>query len=298
MLLVERHLIKKEDPRFAVLDAAAFASKNLYNQANYQIRQVFIHQGKYLPYAEIFHLVKHLDCYKALPAKVANSILILLHKNWLSFFEAVEAYTADPTPFTGRPRLPKYKDKVKGRNILIYDQQALGKRAFKKTGKLVPSGLPIEIDTCIPEFRQLAQVRIVPRLDGYMMEVVYEQQEEQADVDTRLVAAVDVGVNILAALTSNKLGFAPRLVSGKPLKSLNQSYNKVRAHLQSQLSHEKRFTCRSLDQITTKRNRRVDIYLHTASRRIIDRAGGGRHRNAGHRSKPALETGGEHGEAQ
>ena len=66
---------------------------------------------------------------------------------------------------------------MKGRNILIYDKQALGKRAFKQTGKLVPSGLPIEIDTCITEWRQVAQVRIVPRLDGYMVEVVYEQQE-------------------------------------------------------------------------------------------------------------------------
>jgi len=79
MKLVERHLVKKDDPRFAVIDATAFASKNLYNQANYQIRQASIHQGKYLPYTEVFHLVKGMDCYKALPAKVANSILILLH---------------------------------------------------------------------------------------------------------------------------------------------------------------------------------------------------------------------------
>jgi putative transposase len=270
MQLVERHLIKKDDPRFAVIDAAAFASKNLYNQANYQIRQAFIHEGKYLPYAEIFHRIKHMDCYTALPAKVANSILILLHKNWMAFFEALEAYKADPSRFTGRPRLPKYKDKVKGRNILIYDTQALGKRLFKKTGKLVASGLPIAIETCVTEWQQVAQVRIVPRLDGYMVEVVYEQQEEQAAVDKKLVAALDPGVNVLAAITSNKPGFVPRLVSGKPIKSLNQQYNKQRAHLQSQLSHEKRFTCRSLDQLTTKRNRRVDSYLHTASRRIID----------------------------
>ncbi len=270
MQLVERHLVKKDHPHFAIIDAAAFASKNLYNQANYQIRQAFIREGTYLPYGEIFHRIKHMDCYKALPAKVANSLLILLHKNWVAFFEALEAYTADPSKFTGRPRLPKYKNKGKGRNILIYDTQALGKRFFKKTGKLVPSGLPIEIETCITEWRQLAQVRIVPRLDGYIIEVVYEQQEEQAEVDKQLIAAVDVGVNMLAALTSNKPDFVPRLVSGKPLKSLNQGYNKQRAHLQSQLSHEKRFTCCSLDQLTTKRNRRVDSYLHTASRRIID----------------------------
>jgi len=159
---------------------------------------------------------------------------------------------------------------VKGRNILIYDTQALLKRAFKQTGKLVPSGLPIQIETCITEWRQVAQVRIVPRLDGYMIEVVYDQQEEQAEVDHQLVAALDLGVNVLAALTSTKPGFVPRLVSGKPLKSLNQFYNKQRAAHQSRLSHEHRFTSPQLDRITTKRNRRVDSYLHTASRRIID----------------------------
>ena len=34
MRLVERHLVRATDPRFAAIDAAAFASKNLYNQAN------------------------------------------------------------------------------------------------------------------------------------------------------------------------------------------------------------------------------------------------------------------------
>ena len=270
MQLVERHLIRQDDPRFAVIDQAAFASKNLYNQANYQIRQSFIHEGKYLSYAEIFHRLKTQDCYRALPRKVSNSILIQLHKNWVSFFEALKAYQKDASSFTGRPKLPNYKNKEKGRNILIYDKQALGKRAFNKTGKLVPSGLPIEIATHIIDWAKIAQVRIVPRLDGYMIEAVYEQGETQAEVDRALVAAVDLGVNVLAALTSNKPGFVPRLVSGKPLKSLNQQYNKHRAKAQSQLSHENRFSSRHLDRVTTKRNRRVDSYLHTASRRLID----------------------------
>src|SRR5215469_8942096 len=60
--------------------------------------------------------------------------IALLHKNWIAFFAALEAYNADRSRFTGRPKLPKDKDKVKGRNILIYDTQALGKRHFKKTG--------------------------------------------------------------------------------------------------------------------------------------------------------------------
>jgi putative transposase len=104
----QRHLVRTDQPEYASIDAAAFASKNLYNQANYQIRQAFIHEGTYLPYAAIFHRVKQLDCYHALPAKVANSILMLLHTNWIAFFEARKAYQADPSRFTGRPRLPKY----------------------------------------------------------------------------------------------------------------------------------------------------------------------------------------------
>jgi putative transposase len=270
MQLVERHLIRQDDPRFAAIDQAAFASKNLYNQANYQIRQAFIHEGKYLPYAEIFQQLKQQECYQALPRKVSNSILIQPHHNWVSFFEAVHAYKEDPTPFTGRPRLPGYKDKVRGRNILIYDKQALGRRAFKKTGKLIPSGLPLAIATKVAEWEDIAQVRIVPRLDGYMVEVVYYQAVKRAEVNASLVAALDLGVNVLAALTSNKPSFAPRLVSGKLLKSLNQFYNKQRAQQQSRLSHESRFTSHQLDRLTTKRNRRVDSYLHMASRRIID----------------------------
>ena len=126
MHLVEQHLIRKTDPAYASIDATAFAAKKLYNQATYQIRQAYIHEGKYLPYAEIFHRLKHMDCYQALPRKVSNSILILIHQNWVAFFKALEAYQADSSKFLGRPKIPGYKDREKGRNILIYDKQAAG----------------------------------------------------------------------------------------------------------------------------------------------------------------------------
>ena len=66
-----------------------------------------MHEGTYLPSADMYHRLEHLDCYQALPAKVANSILILLHQNWVAFFEALKASQADPARFTGRPGLPK-----------------------------------------------------------------------------------------------------------------------------------------------------------------------------------------------
>ncbi len=268
MKLVEQHLIRRSDPRFAAIDQAAFASKNLYNQANYQIRQAFLHEGKYLPYVEIFHRLKHHEAYCALPRKVSNSILIQLHKNWVAFFKANEAYQEDPSQFVGRPKIPGYKDKEKGRNILIYDMQAISKRALQR-GMCAPSGLGIEIATKQTR-KSIDQVRIVPRLDGYMVEVVYQKAEEQSSGDPSLLAALDLGVNTLAAVTSTKQGFKPLLVNGRPLKSVNQYYNKQRAHHQKLLAKAKRFTSRQLDRMTTKRNRRVNAYLHTASRRIIN----------------------------
>jgi putative transposase len=267
--LVEQHLIRKTDPRYASIDAAAFASKNLYNQATYQIRQAFIQEGKYLPYAEIFHRMKHMACYQALPRKVSNSLLILIHKNWLAFFKANEVYRADPSKFLGRPKIPGYKEKEKGRNILLYDKQALGKRAFKKTGKLIPSGLPIEIETKLA-WEQIDQIRIVPRVAFYLIEVVYTVQEQPAAVDPTVIAALDLGVDQLAALTSTKPGFVPRLINGRPLKDFNHYYNQRRTHLSRRLAKQNRKTSRQLDRITAKRTRRVHHYLHTASRRIID----------------------------
>lgn len=57
---------------------------------------------------------------KTLPAKVSQQILLLLDKNRKSFFEALKAYKEDPSKFLGRPKLPKYKHKTEGRNILVY----------------------------------------------------------------------------------------------------------------------------------------------------------------------------------
>ena len=75
MQLVERHLIRHGDARFAVIDQAAFAAKNLYNQANYHVRQAFIHQRRVIPYEELARDLKARVEFRALSAKVAQWVL-------------------------------------------------------------------------------------------------------------------------------------------------------------------------------------------------------------------------------
>jgi hypothetical protein len=94
MTRVEQHVIEQSHPQFRALDEMALASKNLLNLANYQVRQSFIFEHTYLDNTAIFHLIKHTDAYQALPAKVANQVLVQVHEAWKAFFEAMEVYRA------------------------------------------------------------------------------------------------------------------------------------------------------------------------------------------------------------
>jgi len=129
--------------------------------------------------------MKYTDAYRALPCKVSNAILRQLDKNWRAFCAACEAYREDPGKFTGRPKLPRYKDKTKGRFLLIYDLQAISRRALER-GILAPSGLAIAVQTA---HQRVKQARIVPRSGFYVVEIIYEQAASAASLNPALYAA-------------------------------------------------------------------------------------------------------------
>ena len=266
MQLAERHIIKSGHKFFVELDALCFASKNLYNAANYIIRQHFIYGWGYLNYPSMYNLMKSHPTYKALPAKVSQQILMVLSRNWKSFFAALAEYEKQPHLFTGRPSLPKYKHKAKGRNLLVYTIQAVSKTALTK-GIIKLSGTSIELSTKV-NADQICQVRVVPKCDCYVIEVIYDEIESDPDLGNG-IAAIDLGLNNLAALTSNQFGFTPLLINGRPLKSINQFYNKKKAFLQSQLSGHRLISPR-IQRITRCRNQKIDNYLHAASKFIVD----------------------------
>ena len=264
MRLVEQHRIARHDTCWRAVDAAAFASKNLYNAALYCTRQTYVKDHTILNYGELDTLLQPSGEYRALPAKVAQWVLKQVALAWKSYFAACAAWEADPSRFLGHPKLPKYLPK-QGRNLLTYTEQAIS-RAPKNRGYVVPSGLDIRVET-----RQTAidQVRIVPHASHYTVEVIYERPVTPADVDPKRIAAIDIGLNNLAAVTTNQPGITPFLVQGRPLKALNQWYNKRRDQLQAQLPAGQ-YTSHQLDTLTDKRGRQMTSYLHVASRRIVD----------------------------
>jgi len=266
MQLVEQQVIDRRDPRDAVIDEAAFTSKNLSTAANDEYRQAFIHEGRYLNDHEVQKRMQSSDSSQALPANVSQQVLLVLDKNGKGLREALQASDEDSSTFLGRPKRPKYTHKTEGRTILVDTIQAISRGKDGWTcGIITPSMLAIEVQT---QHTDVNQVRIVPRKGCSLVEVVDEQEQKPTAVDPERLAGGDRGLNHLVALTSNKPGFVPVVVHGRGLKSCNQFSNKRRAHLQTSLGHPG--STPRMEKLTNTRNRRVDHDLHTMSRFVLE----------------------------
>ena len=265
---VERHVVSKTHPLYDLIDDYSFRSKNLYNYANYIIRQQFFKDGTILSEYTVSKMCKPADCYKDLMAQMSQQVIKSLSKNWKSYKEAAKDYEKSPDKYTGKPRIPGYKDKTDGRNTIFFTNQA----CKLKDGS-------IQFPKIFNQFRlktnvssHLQQVRIVPRADHYIIEVVYRTIAQTQKEDNGRYMSLDIGLDNFATIVNN-YGSSPVIVNGKGLKSMNKFYNKGRTHYQevAQRMNGRKSTKR-LRRLSNKRNRKIDDYIHKASRYVIDLA--------------------------
>lgn len=257
MKLVEQHIIKKSNPYFNNLQKVCRLSKNLYNQALYVVRQEYIKNKIYLDNYKLSHKLssENNSDYRALPAKVSQSTLKLLHQNFKSFFSLLKNKSV-------KNKLPKYLDK-EGYYVVIYSNQAISKK-FLKQGYLKLSGLEFLIKT---DKKNINEVRVIPKGNHFVVEIVYEKVEEKLKDGNNRYCSIDLGVNNLATIASNVI--KPIIISGRPLKSINQYYNKKVAAIKTKLAKSNKTTSNLLKSIHLKRNNKVKDYLHKSSRTII-----------------------------
>jgi putative transposase len=280
MRLVEQHYIKPNHRYYKEIDALCFLAKNLYNRANYIVRQEFINSSKKKEQGEVEHATylnynsvqkmlqddKDVDYY-GLPTKVSQQVLKVLDKNWVSFFKSIKDWKKQPAKYAGRPKLPKYKHKSNGRFSLIYTNQAFSTKKIKD--HIVLSGTNIKIKTK-QDRESIVQIRLIPKNNEFVIELVYEKEiKVNKSLKEENIAGIDIGLKNLASITSNKNNVRPILINGRPLKSINQFFNKQKAILQSQLEGDKK-TSRKIASLTNKRNKKIKNYLHNASRYIVN----------------------------
>ena len=236
-----------------------FQSKNIYNQGLYNVRQHFFEKKKYLNYVNNYKITKEQDCYNYLPSKVFCQTLRKVDSNFKSFFGLLK----NPSI---KNKIPNYLPKETGRFIAVYPKQALSFREFKKTGRIHLSKTDIYINTRVKDFNDLKEVRIVPGLSQYIIEVVYEKSCKQLK-ESDLVASIDIGLNNLVTVVYNN-GEQPIVINGRPIKSINQFYNKKLAYYKSKLKTSK--TSKRIRRLTNKRNNKINDYLHKASHMLVN----------------------------
>ena len=154
---VERHIIKKGRYNYSEIASSCRLSKNLYNYANYLVRQEFFAAGKIPKEYDLSKTLANSNQvdYRALPAQTAQQTIKQVFRDWKSFFKAIKAYAKDPSKFTGKPRIPKYKKKD-GTALTYFTSQQLR----LKDGKI--SLVNKVIKPITTKVSSIKQVRLVP----------------------------------------------------------------------------------------------------------------------------------------
>lgn len=290
---VEKHIINKNDDFYNVIDELCFKSRSLYNYANYIVRQEFFKTSKekkngerenaiWIRRFDLQKLCKDSEIYKSIDSNIRGYIIKILDENWKGFFAAIKAWKNSREDYESykewikhKPRPPKYKKEDYDRFVCI-----LYKDRFKITddGYIHFGYKPLrdmngKVKTHIPDGSKLVQLRFVPKKNEYVMEIVYEIEID--DVTTTLetsdrIASIDIGVNNLMTVTTN-CGVSPIVINGKPLKSINQYYNKKLAVMKSEVKKRNgKDTSNEIRRFCSKRDHKVDDYMHKASSIVVE----------------------------
>lgn len=310
MILVEKHSIKnnkKNRKLFYEIDDFCDKSKSLRNYTNYIIKQCSrisyklkrgeildswekkliydinnaiacynngkTNQIKYIDHTNGFianayflsWYLKTTNEYKAMPLAICAQIVIQeICRDWKAFYKSMKAYKNKPLTMLGRPKPPKYYDKEDGRNWIVLTNQN-----FKIVDNKV--NLPKIFDILLKiRHKTIKQIRFITRGNKIHINVLYEINSNSQNLDKSRALSIDLGVDNLVTVVSNT-EINPFIITGKPLKSNNQFYNKKKSILQEQANifNDRYFTNR-LYRLTERRNNKVEDYLHKVSKIIID----------------------------
>lgn len=269
---VEKHVIREINPYYQMLRCYCHRAKNLYNRTNFVVRHQFIENNKWLRYFDLDKMIRSefID-YRLMPtAQTAQQLIKNLDAAWSAFFRSIKDWSKNKDKYNGKPKMPKYL-KTDG-----YYPVTIPNQACKiKNGVLnFPRAFyGFQVHTKCQDrsdFISFQQIRIVPKMRRVVIEVIYKIRVVCEKTDNGRYIGIDTGVDNLAA-AANNFGAPAFVVNGRPVKSINQFYNKMIAHYSSvtKMMNHRDFSKR-MQRIAIKRSNKLNDYLHKASRYIVD----------------------------
>jgi len=191
ILRSEQHQINKNHIMYKVIDEFSIRSKNLYNAANYIIRQEFF-TNKIIPtYKQMDMRLQKTPEYKSLMSQASQCTLQVLDRNWKSFFEGIKDWSKHPHKYLGKPNIPNYKKKDGRFPWFLKNNQT-----YFKEGKLyfrlkVFNGFGFKTSAD----GRLIAARFIPRGTIYVLEIIYEIEIDEPKLfESKNIAGIDLGI--------------------------------------------------------------------------------------------------------
>ena len=263
----EREIIYSTDERFDLIKNLCHLSKNLYNASLYDVRQYYFETKLYRTWQSqvpLFSKNKQPDYY-ALQSHLAQQVLMQVGRQFLSSFN---------NKSNKKKRIPKYKDK-NGYNVITFNKVTISRQIdfdeYKQiyTYTLCKRSYNLKIKSTKPNVKMVKFVYDEVN-DLIKCFKIYEVERPKLKKDNSRYFSIDPGLNNIVSIYNN-IGIRPLLYNGRPIKSINQYYNKTNAKLRSELPNNIKSSKR-LKQLSFKRNNKIDYEMHKISTHIINEA--------------------------
>ncbi|MCG3254995.1 MAG: transposase [Candidatus Heimdallarchaeota archaeon] len=220
------------------LSSLCHQTKNLYNRANFLVKEQRKTMGRIPSYFDLDRVLKGEENYKLLPAHTAQHTLKLLTRNWKAYFQAIKEWKKNPKKFLSKPFSPHFKRPKAETVAIISNQQAKIVNGWLK----FPKKVNFTLKTRLSSHNDLREVRIIPRGVGYTIEVVYYKYlpKLKKKFPSRK-GAIDLGLTNLVTFVDN-IGSQPIVIKdeGKGIKSITQYYLKEVKRIQHQYAEQQR----------------------------------------------------------
>ena len=273
--------IKKSHPDFDYIKLQLIESKEIYNFANFILRQIYFKNSKNHKYSlnfieeypslkELF--LKYINENKQFTSlfykiicefakikkykinlKIVQNIVDKLKSDWNSYWKLLKMrknYTYDK-----KISIPSYK---KHYNLVEYNNQVISKKKLKLG--FIGTATMTEGFKISKKHKDLKynSFRIYEKNNKFICEAIYEKDIPQTKKSNR-VASIDMGLENLftIAFNYNKKGIS---IKGTKLKSINQYFNKLTSELQSRLP-KKQYVSKFINQLLHKRNEQLRNYI-------------------------------------
>lgn len=267
MILTEKEIIYSTDERFDLIKELCHLSKNLYNASLYDVRQYYFETKSYRTWqsqAPIFTKNNNSDYY-ALQSHLAQQVLMQVGRQFLGFFN---------NKSNKNKRIPKYKDK-NGYNVITFPKITISKQIDFDEDKQIYTYTLCKRSYNLKIKSIKHNVKMVKFVYDEVNDLIkcfkiYEVEAPKLKKDNSRYFSIDPGLNNIVSIYNN-IGIRPLLYNGRPIKSINQYYNKTNAKLRSELPNNIK-SSKKLKQLSLKRNNKIDYEMNKISTHIINEA--------------------------